>query len=283
MPEFKFPDPLHTHGLADFHCHCDYSVDAVGSIDDYCEAALHRGLVEICFTTHYDTNPKSDGIANFIRINGEKKPTAVEHLAPYVDAVRAAHDTYYPQGLFVRLGVEFSWYPGCEEKIIKLKERYDFDYLLTGVHEIDNISFCSAGTFEKCFARMSLEQMVEKYYQLVGDAARSGFFHTVAHLDYYRKYGEAFYGPAVHQAHQPHMATLVEVLRASGTAIEVNTAGRRKGLKTFFPNMELVNAAKRAGVDVQFLGSDAHTPEHVGYEFDEAAHLVPHEVGGCDD
>lgn len=277
------PEPLQTNGLADYHCHCDYSVDAIGSIDDYCTAALHRDLVEICFTTHYDTNPKSDGIANFIRINGEKKPTNVDNLAPYVDAVLAAHDKYYPLGLSVKLGVEFSWYPGCEEKITRLKERYDFDYILAGVHEIDDISFCSVGTYEKCFSRMSLEQMAEKYLGLVGDAARTGFFHAIAHLDYYRKYGEAYYGAAVHQAHQPHLARLLETLRTTDTAIEVNTAGRRKGLDSFFPQMEIINIAKRAGVDVLFLGSDAHTPEHVGFDFDEASHFVPYAVGGCDD
>ena len=39
--------PLPQPGLGDYHCHCNYSVDAEGSIDDYCEAALQRELAEI--------------------------------------------------------------------------------------------------------------------------------------------------------------------------------------------------------------------------------------------
>ena len=74
--------PLYTPQLTDYHMHCDYSVDAIGSIRDYCEASLKRRLAEICFTTHYDLNPESDAIDCYILINGQKHRTSVEHLAP---------------------------------------------------------------------------------------------------------------------------------------------------------------------------------------------------------
>jgi histidinol phosphatase-like PHP family hydrolase len=47
--------------------------------------------------------------------------------------------------------------------------------------------------------------------------------------------------------------------------------------------MEIINAARRAGVDVIHLGSDAHAPEQVGADFEEASMLVPQIAGGCDD
>jgi histidinol-phosphatase (PHP family) len=276
-------EPLPIDGLSDFHVHCDYSVDATGTIEDYCEAALKRELAEICFTTHFDSNPNSDGFANFIRIKGEKNPATPENLAPYVNDVLAAQDKYYPLGLSVKLGLEFGWYSGCEEKVARLKEWYDFEHLLVGVHEIRNLCFCAASTYETCFAQLTMEQAVEEYYRQVIDAARSGLFAAVAHLDYYRKYGEQVYGKAIHQQYTSYMNEVFSALRESGTAIEVNTAARRKGLDSFFPSMELINGAKRAGVDVLFLGSDAHAPEQVGYDFEVAAHLVPHAIGGCDD
>ncbi len=276
-------EPLPIDGLSDFHVHCDYSVDATGTIEEYCEAALKRELAEICFTTHFDSNPKSDGFANYIRVKGEKKPATPENLAPYVNDVLAAQEKYYPLGLSVKLGLEFGWYAGCEEKVARLKEWYDFEHLLVGVHEIRNLCFCAASTYEKCFAGLSMEQAVEEYYRQVIDAARSGMFTAVAHLDYYRKYGEQFYGKAIHQQYTTYMGEVFAALRDSGTAIEVNTAARRKGLDSFFPSMEMINGAKREGVDVLFLGSDAHAPEQIGYYFEIAAHLVPHAIGGCDD
>ncbi len=95
MPEFSPVEQLNTVGLSDYHCHCDYSIDAVGTIDQFCEAALQRGLAELCFTTHWDTNPLTGSPDNVIRIGGERKPTVPDNLAPYVDDVLRAREKYY--------------------------------------------------------------------------------------------------------------------------------------------------------------------------------------------
>ncbi|MFZ1685591.1 MAG: histidinol-phosphatase [Candidatus Zixiibacteriota bacterium] len=282
MPEPTIT-PLAIEGLSDHHCHCDYSVDAVGTIDDYCQAALKRNLAEICFTTHYDANPQTIDEAGFISVNGERVRVGIEPLNFYAADVERAREKYYPLGLSVLLGLEFGWYPGCEEEALKVKRSFPFDYFLVGVHEIDDICYCCSDTYEKCFSRFGIEEMAEKYFAQVIDAAKSGVFNTIAHLDYYRKYGEKVYGAKVHQIHKPYLEDLFDVLKASGTGIEVNTAARRKGLDSYFPLVETVNLAKRAGVDVLFLGSDAHAPEQVGYDFETASSLVPSSVTGCED
>jgi histidinol-phosphatase (PHP family) len=283
LSDFQYLKPLEINGLADYHCHCDYSIDAIGSIDEYCQAALQRELAEICFTTHYDFNPKGQDGDAFMSVKGERRPANHETLALYVEDVRKAHEKFYPMGLSVLLGLEFGWYNGCEEEVIKLKERFGFDYFLVGIHEIDNICYCCTHRYEKCFSRYTLEKMGEMYYRDVIQAARSGLFNTIAHLDYYRKFGELFYGPAVHQIHQPFLPDVFSALKGSGTTIEVNTSARRKGFDSFYPQNEIINAARKAGVDIIYLGSDAHTPEHVGYEFDEASVLVPPVIDRCDD
>ena len=101
MPDNYEIKPLHMPGLADYHVHPDFSIDAVGSVNEFCEAALKRGLAEICFTTHFDSNPQSDGEANYISIKGVHKPATLDNLAYYVEAVEKAHEKYYPAGLSV--------------------------------------------------------------------------------------------------------------------------------------------------------------------------------------
>jgi histidinol-phosphatase (PHP family) len=275
--------PLSPTGLSDYHCHCVYSVDATGSIDDYCKAALKRNLAELCFTTHYDVNPRSVDGLGMMSVEGEQRPADHDSLAMYVEDVRLAHERFYPLGLSVVLGLEYGWYKGCEEDVLRLREKFGFDYLLAGVHEIEDICYCCSHSYERCFERYPVEKMAEVYYREVIGAARSGLFNTIAHLDYYRKYGELYYGPSVHQAHRSYMTEVFKALRDSGTALEVNTAARRKGLNSFYPQTEVINAARRAGVDVIYLGSDAHAPEQVGADFEEACLLVPQEAGGCDD
>lgn len=275
-------EPLHQFGLPDYHCHCDYSIDAVGTIDDYCQAALLKGLVELCFTTHFDTNPKSARADNLIRVKGEDKPATIENLAPYVDDVLAAGERYFGMGLMVKLGVEVGWYPGCEETVARLKERYHFDHVLCGIHEIEDICFCCADRYQVCFERYDLKQMLERYYSQTAAAARSGLFNAVAHLEYYRKYGEAFYGGEISEAHEAFLPDLWAALRATNTALEINTSGVRRNLKSYFPSTPILTSAKRAGVDVIFLGSDAHRPEHVGFDFDTAVHLLSRDLTVCE-
>jgi histidinol-phosphatase (PHP family) len=269
--------------LSDFHIHPDYSIDATGSIEDFCHASLRRGLAEICFTTHFDANPRSDQTANFIRVDGQKVPTTIENLAAYVDHVQRATEEFYPYGLSVKLGVEFGWYDGCEEQAHALKHAYPFDYMLVGVHEIHDQCFCAMSTFEKCFANVPVDKAVAEYARQVIAAAKSGIFNTVAHLDYIKKYGERYYGNSVNDAFRSHLLEIFSALKSSKTAMEVNTAARRLGFASFYPSIDIINEARRAGVDVHFLGSDAHKPEQVGYEFEEVIHLVPDAVTHCED
>jgi histidinol-phosphatase (PHP family) len=283
LPEPLAITPLGIDGLSDHHCHCDYSIDAKGSIDEYCQAAITRGLAEICFTTHYDANPRAEDGAAYIRVKGEKKPVGLEPLKFYVEDVELAREKFYPQGLSVQLGLEYSWYRGCEPEVIRLKESFPFEYLLVGSHELGDICHCCENTFEKCFSRYSLEQMVERYFADVIAAAQSGLFDTIAHLDYYRKYGERFYGAQVHKVHTPYLDGLFRALKENNTALEINTAARRKGFDSYYPQMEIINLARRAGVDVIHLGSDAHSPEQVGFDFDAASALVPSNISGCED
>ncbi|MBD3258207.1 histidinol-phosphatase HisJ family protein [candidate division GN15 bacterium] len=268
-------EPLQTYGLADYHVHCDYSIDAVGSIDEYCEAAVRKGLVEICFTTHYDSNPDAGGRAEFIRVNGEKLPTSIEHLKPYVDDVMEARDKYFPYGLVVKLGLEFGWYPGCEKEADRVRNAFEFEHFLCGIHELENICFCCRDNFEKCFDRYSVEQMVAKYADNVVAASDTRLFTAIAHLDYVRKYGVGYYGEQLDEViRREAEARIFPALIKNGTPLEVNTSGMRRGLKEYFPSVSLVNAARRAGVNVYFLGSDAHEPQHVGWDFDAAAPLA---------
>jgi histidinol-phosphatase (PHP family) len=282
LPDHIPIEPLHHRGLPDYHCHCDFSIDAVGSIDDYCQAALLKGLVELCFTTHFDTNPAASRNENLIRIKGQDKPATIDNLAPYVDDVLAAGDRYYGMGLMVKLGVEIGWYPGCEELVSRLRERYQFDHVLCGIHEIDNICFCCQDRYRACFERFELGPMLEAYYGQAIQAANSGLFHAIAHLEYYRKYGEAFYGPSIATAADPFLPDLFAALISSDTALEINTSGLRRNMKGYFPSTPILTAAKRAGVEVTFLGSDAHQPEHVGFDFDTAVHLLSHDLTVCE-
>lgn len=286
MSERRHLEPIPIQGLADYHVHCDYSIDAEGSIDEYCEAALQRNLAEICFTTHYDSNPSSASgpvHVNSIRLNGEVMPITPDLLEHYVADVHRAHERYYPMGLSVKLGLEFGWFDGGEESLTRLKDRFDFDYVLCGIHELDDLCFCCEREYERCFARYSPEEMAERYFRDAVTAIRTGLFDAIAHLDYYKKYGERVYGAIIHDVHKPFLGEVFGALVATDTVMEINTSALRKGFPDYFPSAAIVNEARRAGVNVTKLGSDAHKPVDVGFDFEAASALAPPFIIGCDD
>lgn len=269
--------------LSDFHVHCDYSIDAVGTIEQYCEQALKHGLVEICFTTHYDSNPNTVGDANFISVKGKDLPASYESFEPYVQDVKAAHDSFFPRGLSVKLGVEFGWYPGAGEAVSKLREHFALEYVLCGIHELENHCFCCEDRYEKCFSRYKVEEAVQLYCDQIVEAARCRAVDTIAHLDYIRKYGLNSYGPKLDEVLLDQCTESVfPVLVETGTKLEVNTSAKRRGSDSYFPRLPLLNAARRAGVDIRYLGSDAHKPEHVGYDFEIASALTSIHLAGCE-
>jgi histidinol-phosphatase (PHP family) len=116
-------------------------------------------------------------------------------------------------------------------------------------------------------------------------AASCGLFDCIAHLDYLRKYGEKFYGPRLNELLLDQLIQRAfPALRESGTAIEVNTSAIRRNFDDYFPRAAVVNAARRVGVEVRNLGSDAHAPHQVGSDFDAAAALVsPRFEAWCED
>lgn len=262
-----------TPHLTDYHVHCDYSTDAVGTVSDYCRAALKRGLAEICFVTHYDTNPRMISGDCFVRIKGADYRAAPEHLAPYVEDVHRTHDEFYPLGLMVKVGVEIGWWEGCEETVQEVIERYPFDFVLCGIHEVGDVCICSRKV-EENLGRVTPEWLVEEYYRQATAAAGTGLFDALAHLTYYRRYGEQYYGAIINELHEPYLAALFAALKRGNTGLEINTSAIRHGLGEYYPPPKIIHAARRAGVRIERLGSDAHRIEQIGLDFDAAAPLV---------
>lgn len=257
--------------LSDRHCHCDFSIDAVGSIAEYCAAAVQKGLRRLTLTTHYDEIPGSTAGVNFMARRGQRVPTSPELLQPYVDDIRRAQEQFAPQGLLVEAGLEFGWYRGCEERVAMLRERFGVVWILVGLHELDAISFASRRDHPACFARYSADGFLERYFEEIAAAAESGVFDAIAHLDYYRKYGSSYYGDALTEASRRPLQAALDVMASRQVAAEINTSGLRRRAGDWFPDRTLVEQMIERGVRIASLGSDAHRPEDVGDAFDSVS------------
>jgi len=265
---------LTSGAIADYHVHPDYSIDAEGSIDEFCRAAIDVGLREICFTTHYDADPVRIGQEGFMVIDGTREPLSDDCIRHYLDDISRANTEFGPAGLMVRGGLEFGYYPGCEEHIGEVQRTFPLHYRLGAVHSVGDHCFCCREEAPKLFAQFSLEKLADRYFELLDKAAATGLFDCLAHIDMYRRYGLAHYGEKVKTIHRGRIEKLFETMRTHDVGFEVNTSAIRHGLPEYYPSMEIINEARAHGVRLVALGSDAHRPDQLALDFDTASSVA---------
>ena len=66
---------------------------------------------------------------------------------------------------------------------------------------------------------------------------------------------------------------IADEVAAAGVGVEVSTAGLRKPVGELYPHPDLLAACRERGVPVT-TGSDAHSPDVVGRDFDRARELL---------
>jgi histidinol-phosphatase (PHP family) len=255
--------------MIDFHVHCDYSSDAVGSVEEYAAHALGNGLRAMCFTTHCDLDPKRRHHDGKVRLKGELVDVTSDWLGNYVNDVREVSARYAGLGLEVRLGLEIGYTPGIEHLIRPVIDSFDFDFILGGVHTLEGIDIVSSTESREYFASHGPREMCEVYYRDLGEAVESGLFDCIAHIDIYKRMGVAYYGEALEGAHQGLIEPVLAEMARRGLSLEINSGGYRKGLPWPFPGPGILDLAREAGVEDITPGSDCHRPEEAGYKITE--------------
>lgn len=259
---------------ADYHVHPNYSLDATGSIDQYCRRALELGLKEICFTTHYDSDPFRKDIDPFMRIDGKIVSLSEESVKRYIEDVKRASEERDPHGLSVKVGLEVDYAPHIEEQLKKDLAAFDLDYRLGSVHCLDHIAITASGEAGSYFKKKSAREMVSKYYECLRLAVESGLFDVMAHLDIYKKYGLGFYGKQILSVHRGLVEPVLERMAENHLGMEINTGVSRRGHAEFSPGSEILQLALSMGVRIVALGSDAHEVNHLGRGIKEAYRLA---------
>lgn len=261
--------------IGDSHVHSDHSVDAKGSIREYCQRAFEVGLFEITFTNHYEIMLSRKDRMGYFNIGGEKIPSGPDAVKRYIDEVRAVGEEFFSIGVKVNVGLEIGWDSRLYDRLVKELKEFRLDFVIGSVHDIDDEPILERPYGPEFFKSRPIEAWAEKYFQKCEEIAESQLFNVIGHLDVYKRYGRAAYGDALRQAHRPFIASLFTKMRESGTGLEINTSGMRHGLGEYYPSIDIINDARRAGVTIASLGSDAHAPDQLALDFDAALPLIP--------
>ncbi len=241
--------------LPDYHIHTPLCGHAGGEFEEYVLSAREAGLPEMGFADHLPLFHIDDPT---LCMSHEDLPVYIEK----VQRLQQKHDDYP-----VRLGIEADYIRAHLDDVAEVLARYQFDYIYGSVHFVGGWGF-DQSRFKFEFERRDINDVYREYFGLVMEAAGTGLFDIMTHLDVVKKYG-----------HRPSQdlsglyEQVGETLARSGVAIELNSSGLTKPVAEIYPGLELLKVMRRHGVPITF-GSDSHKPTQVGRHFDRLLQLA---------
>jgi histidinol-phosphatase (PHP family) len=232
---------------------------AEGEMEEYVEKAVKIGLTEIGFAGHFP----------LLHINEPNLAISSKEFPLYLEKINKLKVKFSPYP--IKLGIEVDYLPQVENHLRALLSNFDFDYIYGSVHFVDDWMIDHPRHRER-FLTSDIYKVYCDYFHLIEKASQSKLFDILAHFDLVKKFG---YKPR--QDITPVLKKTLEVVKHYNLVIEINTAGLRKPVKEIYPKKQILELAYKFDIPVT-IGSDAHKPQEVGYEFTQVKELLS-EIG----
>lgn len=241
--------------MIDYHVHTSLCNHATGTMEQYVQAAVDKGLETICFLDHLTFQEA-----------GRSNAMLPREVPMYVNAARRlAHN--YRDRITVRVGLEIDFSPRHVDECIDIVNTFDLDVVGGSVHFIDGVDVVSK---RSAWSRgeIGADVVYPQYLAVLDSMLDYDYFDVVCHLDLPKKFNNRPFPGAIRG-----FAAFLEKAGRKGLAIELNTSGLHYPVEEAFPAPDLLEQCARLRIPV-VTGSDAHTPETVGRGFDQARELL---------
>ena len=218
--------------LTDYHVHLrpdeeDSTAERYFTSDNverYREAAEERGIAELGVAEHIHRFVQSLDIWQ----HPWYRYWAADDVDEYCDFVR---------GSGLRLGVEADFLPGREDRVANFLDGRPWDYVVGSVHFMgdDAVDVHGEPDWEAwdIWRGADPDKVWARYFETLGEAARTGMFDILAHPDLVKVFGDRVPVPDgdLRRFYERAMDGIAE----SDVAIEVSTAGLRKPAGELYP------------------------------------------------
>lgn len=169
----------------------------------------------------------------------------------------------------LKLGIEADFIPSREDRMANLLEAREWDYVLGSVHFLGDLAVDDDEW--DVWTSADPEKVWRRYFETLGEAARTGMFDILSHPDLVKVWGKE--RPLPDGDLRRFYDLAMDGIADSDVAIEVSTAGLRKPVGEIYPALPFLEMCLEAGRPLA-LSSDAHVPEQLGYGYDAALELL---------
>lgn len=244
--------------LSDNHMHTRYSPDSDAEPEQMILAAIEKGMKTICITDHMDKDYYVDG------------KEFVFDLFQYKNELQALKEKYQDR-IKLRIGVELGLQPHLQEFCRTVCESISFDFVIGSTHVAKGRDpyfpeFYQGRRDEDAYREVLVETLenIKKYQE----------FDSLGHLDYMVRYGKYREKEYSYKLFADEIDEILRFLIENGKGLEVNAGGLKYGLPFAHPHPDVLRRYRELGGEIITIGSDAHKPEHVGYDFSKVRDML---------
>ncbi len=255
--------------ISDFHTHSCFSTDSKANPEDMILQAISLNLKKYCFTDHMDYQYPHPDFGTFTFDVDEYFSTLTKLKERYADQIE------------ILIGVELGL---RNESDIKqeiynqyqaLTNQYPFDFVLGSTHVLDHFD----PYYKEFWTHRSTFEGIKAYFEAIAHNAQFyDMFQIYGHLDYIIRYIPEEKKHYEVSDYKDLIDMMLKAIIENGKGIECNTSGYKYGLSVPHPKVELLKRYRELGGELITIGSDAHKPEHIAYDFQKAYDLLK-EIG----
>lgn len=234
---------------ADYHVHTNFSKDSDASPEEQVREAISKGLKTICITDHHDLD--------------YSEPNFEIDLEKYVPMLRMLQEKYREQ-IKILIGMEFGMQPHLGNACGELAAKYPFDFIIGSIHLVDG----QDPYFRTLFDGKNDEEVYRRGFEVTLECMKcTSDFDVLGHVDYIVRYGHNREQDYSYAKYADYLDEILKQLIQNGKGLEVNTGGWKYGLTFAHPHQDLLKRYRELGGEIITIGSDAHRPEHIAYDF----------------
>lgn len=243
--------------LADYHLHSCFSGDSSANPEDIIKKAVSLGMTRICFTDHNDFDFPGDIDFSL-------------DTDSYFSRLSILKERYQSQ-IHIGIGMEAGLEPCFADKTKKLVNSYPFDFVIGSSHLVHR----KDPYYPDFFLNRKEKDCFSEYFLSILENLKSyQDFDVYGHLDYIVRYAPLKDQNYSYMDFSDIFDQILKTLISGGKGIEVNSGGLRNGFSFPNPHPDIIHRYRELGGEIITVGSDAHVPEHIGYQFNFIKELV---------
>ena len=204
----------------------------------------------------------------------------LDEIEYYINTAKSLRKKY-DEIIDIKIGFEIEF---IKDQVNQLnihlnKVKPELDFIFGSVHVLHSekgLWPMDDSRFVEIFEEIGVDVVYTTFYNHLREMIQSKQFDfdIVSHFDLPKKFNK---NPKNKEQFWEEVDKTLELIKKHNLVMEINTSGFRKDVKEQYPSTEIIKKMKELDIPI-LLGSDAHDPREVGWEFKKMVRILK-EIG----